>query len=292
MKSYLDILYQVTYKGTVKENRTGVDTLVIPPQFFSHDMRDGFPLVTTKKVAKKAMLVELEGFIGGITSKKWYQERGCNIWNDWCNPYRALRDADPEKRMKPVDDLGPIYGFQWRAFGGSYNTQVASMGMKITPSINHTDQLAIIVQTLHDNPNDRRMVCSAWNPNQLSEMALPACHLMFVVQHINGVLHLHWTQRSCDMFLGVPFNIASYGMLLTLLAKQSGMEAGTLNGTLVDCHLYENHYEQAKLQLQREPRRLPTVWIDNWTNIWDWKHDDVTFEGYRPHPAIKGAVAV
>jgi len=276
MKAYLDILKHVLQNGERKENRTGIDTLVVPPQMLTCDLRDGFPLLTTKKMAKKSMLVELEGFIGGITDKRWYQERGCNIWNEWSNPTNNLDN-----------DLGPIYGHQWRRFGHTLPSMC-----KQNPLLRPEDQLATIINSLKTNPNDRRMVCMAWNPTQNAEMALPPCHLGFVLQHINGVLHLAQIQRSCDMFLGVPFNLASYAMLLTLLAKEAGMAAGTLNIQLVDCHVYVNHLDQCHEQLSRTERPLPEALIGDWSSIWDWTHKDVIFSGYDPHPPIKGKVAV
>ena len=281
MKAYLDILRKVLDEGEVKENRTGVDTLVVPPQMFTCDLRDGFPLLTTKKMAKKSILVELEGFIGGITDKKWYQERGCRIWDSWSR-----------RLCKDTDDLGPIYGYQWRMFGAEH-FRYAKINVPQPPMHDACDQLASIVASLKNNPNDRRMVCMAWNPEYNHEMALPPCHLGFVIQHINGVIHLSQIQRSCDMFLGVPFNIASYAMLLELLAYETGMVAGTLNIQLVDCHVYVNHLEQCREQLSREPRKLPEVTFQiGGFDFWKWTHKDVQFNDYNPYPAIKGEVAV
>jgi len=291
MRSYLDIVQTVLDKGRWKGNRTGVRTLVVPNVHFSHDMADGFPLLTTKKMAVKAMAVELEGFIGGVTDKDWYQERGCHIWDEWNKPKELWREEDKT-------DLGPIYGFQWRSFNQKYIAKKSKTqdytdvpnGAIVYPY--HNDQLYEIVRKLHYNPDDRRMVCSAWNPLQINEMALPPCHLMFVVTHLDGVLNLHWTQRSCDLMLGVPFNIASYALLLELLCKEANMTPGNLSGMLCDCHIYENHIDGAKEQLTREPKPLPTLELINWQNIWRWTHKDMEIHNYNHAPKISMEVAV
>lgn len=283
--AYLWLLQRCVEEGERKENRTGVDTLVLPPQFFRHNMKDGFPLLTSKRVAKRSMLVELEGFINGVTDKSWYQERKCNIWNEWSNAETRPDGVSAEDH----NDLGPIYGFQWRRFGMSH---MGPRNSGYHQSEWAVDQLASIVQKLHENPNDRRMVCSAWSPLQHSQMALPPCHCMWNLSHVNGVLNLHWHQRSCDLFLGVPFNIASYAMLLTLLCKEVDMEPGQLSAAFCDCHVYVNHLDQIKEQLSRSCRPLPTVEFEKWDGIFDWKHSDVQWKGYNPHPAIAATVAV
>lgn len=275
---YLGLLRQIARYGELKENRTGVDTFACPTMFFSHNMSDGFPLITTKKMAHKSIFTELEGFIGGITDKRWYQERGCKIWNQWHS-----EGGDDH-------DLGPIYGYQWRRYDMYYR---GARSTKFAPLFDsHYDQLANLIHKLKTNPNDRRMVVSAWNPGQLPLMALPACHTGFTVQHINGTIHLTWTQRSCDMFLGIPFNIASYAMLLLLIAKETGMKAGNLYGVFIDAHVYENHIDQVEEQTDRRPYDCPTVKIDNWTDIWNWEAADVVLEGYQHHPKITGEVAI
>lgn len=551
MKKYIDIAYKVLNHGKWKGNRTGERTLVLPNQHFSHNMYDGFPLLTTKAIAKKTMATELEGFIKGITSKKWYQDRGCKIWNQWCNPEQLPKtmvmldvgekevweDIQGQEKLdwqRENSDLGPLgYSHQWRNFNGNYkplpfiwtgldkgivvnfsdsphkivgnnydgkygiytvisydgkddyhnarytvkfentgfvkhnlshkqiidktvfdpyfpnvvgvacvgeynhdhhilqklqnqwkamvhrcynkdNQAYKNYGAKgiyvhnrwliysnfledvqsmenwhlkfnnwdqyqldkdilggkcyskdnclwVNRSVNanHTnqnyffdaidpngkeykynlglarfcrqynlntktveasiknqtkthdgwcfirkknfntsnnitgyDQFDDIVQKLKNNPNDRRLVCSAWNPLQNQHMALPPCHLMFVLTHINGELSLHWTQRSCDLFLGVPFNIASYGLLLELLCKESGMKARNLSGMLCDCHIYEGHIEAMQKQLSRNTRKLPNLELHNWNGIYNWQAEDAVFENYYPHPAIKAKVAV
>ncbi len=278
MKSYLDIVDRVLTKGKWKGNRTGVRTLACANVHFSHDMSDGFPLLTTKKMAVKAMAVELEGFIGGITDKGWYQSRSCKIWNEWKNP-----------QSNDNNDLGPIYGYQWRRFGFPYTHPILEPA---EPHIANYDQLHTIVDKLKTNPDDRRLVCSAWNPNSIPSMALPPCHLLFVLTHIDGVLNLHWDQRSCDLMLGVPFNIASYALLLELLCKEANMTPGNLSGMLCDCHIYENHITGARKQLSRTPTKLPQLEILNWAGIFNWQWCDILIHDYNPQDRIRLEVAV
>ena len=288
-------LQRVLDEGELKENRTGTDTLVIPTVMLTHNMSEGFPLLTTKKMYTRGISVELEGFIQGITDKYWYQERKCNIWNGWCNP--ELLDqmqlfGDLRKETQQLEqDLGPIYGYQWRRYNETYhNGEYINEGLP--PLEDPCDQLNYIIRTLQENPNDRRMLCFAWNPLQKSQQALPACHLGFNIQHINGKLHLTWFQRSCDMFLGVPFNIASYALLLELIAKHVGMEAGTLNGVLCDTHVYVNHIEQCKEQISRSQFGLPKLKLPDEVNIFEWTHEDMEIVGYQSHGSIKGDVAI
>ena len=270
MKQYLDIVDNVLHNGVKKDNRTGISTIATFAETFKHDMSEGFPLLTTKKMAINAILVELEGFINGITSKKWYQDQGCNIWNEWSNPLAG-----------PGDDLGPIYGYQWRRFGQVYDEDDDGCLFK-------HDQFNNIINTLKNNPHDRRMVCSAWNPIHATRMALPPCHVLWNVVILGDKLNLAWYQRSCDLMLGVPFNIASYATLLLLLCKESGFKPGILHGTLSDCHIYENQLDQAKLQMNRIARELPTMHIGGTGdfNIYNWRHDLIKLENYNPYPKI------
>lgn len=358
MKAYLDIVDRVLHSGKwkspVRKNPItnqwepvdgGVRTLACANVLFSHDMSNGFPLLTTKKVAWKAVRVELEGFIKGITSKKWYQDRDCKIWNEWCNPdsvplfidddgkpvyrsdcmgypsgtppycfdneyvercishgkFRKITNDERKKFQLEEEDLGPIYGFQWRRFNQCYDENDDGWAAEKNSQVAHdADQLATIVHTLNNNPMDRRMVCSAWNPLQMSKMALPPCHWGWNVTVIGDELNLFWVQRSCDLMLGVPFNIASYALLLELLAYDAGFKPGNLSGMLVDCHIYENQINGAMAQLEREPRRLPYIHITNNSgqlqkrfSIFDWTYQDVNLHDYDPHPAINfGAVTV
>jgi len=276
--------------GARKENRTGVDTLAIAGAMFEHDMSKGFPLLTTKKVPFRLVASELEFFIKGITDKNWLKERNNHIWDEWANPEKAAYGHDDKAKKKMADerDLGAIYGFQWRHFNApydNYDSNYAGAGV---------DQLKKIVETLHKNPNDRRMIVSAWNPSMLGQMALPPCHYGFQVTVINGKLNLLWNQRSVDTMLGLPFNIASYALLLHLLAKEAGSKEGKLIGFLADTHIYVNHVDGAKEQLSRDPNNfpLPKIETENFTSIFDWKCEDSKIIGYESYPAIKFEIAV
>ena len=288
MESYKEIVQKIINEGKRKENRTGIDTIAIAGATFEHDMSEGFPLLTTKKMARKTMAVELEGFINGIADKQWYKERGCNIWNDWCNPEKVpyLHDEETKDKMRNERDLGPIYGFQWRHFGADYQNFASDYEGK------GIDQLRNLTEKLKENPEDRRMIVSAWNPQDLGKMALPPCHYSFQTTVIDDKLNLFWNQRSVDTALGLPFNIASYGLLLHLLAKDSGLEEGKLVGFLGDTHIYENHLKELKEQLQREPYPLTRVKTAGLNSIFDWNHDKTSFENYNHHSEIKFPVAV
>lgn len=301
---YLELVQKILSEGIRKENRTGVDTLAIAGAMIEHDMSEGFPLLTTKKMPFKSIRVELEGFIKGIRSKKWFQDRGCTIWDEWCNPKKVTygNDAESKAKMKAEDDLGLIYGVQWRDFKDSRVTVLGSLpdGPEVCVS-DGVDQLKKIVNTLKTNPNDRRMICSAWNPMALDQMALPPCHLLWQVTVIDGKLNLAWYQRSVDVPLGLPFNIASYGLLLHLLAKEAGLKEGRLIGFLMDTHIYVNQIDSLKEQLGRVPYTLPTLETDgNYTgvgeflpySIFDWDHRDTALKNYVSHPPVKIDIAV
>lgn len=299
---YLDLINRILTEGVRKENRTGIDTIAIAGASIEHDMSEGFPLLTSKKMAFKSIKVELEGFIKGIRSKKWFQDRGCTIWDEWCNPKKVAygNDAESKAKMKAEDDLGLIYGVQWRDFKSpdSYTIQPCendgSSVAQTTRMLEATgvDQLKKIVATLKANPNDRRMICSAWNPTALDQMALPPCHLLWQVTVIDGKLNLAWYQRSVDTPLGLPFNIASYGLLLHLLAKEAGLKEGKLIGFLMDTHIYVNQVDALKEQLGREPLKLATVKTDNWKSIFDWEYKDTVLENYVSHGPVKYEIAV
>ena len=274
MKEYLDIVNNVLEHGQWKETRTGLRALTTFGEVFRHNMSDGFPLVTTKTMAVKTMWTELEGFIKGIVSKKWYQDRGCNIWNEWSNP---LGNSD--------DDLGPIYGYQWRRFNHVYDENDDGC-------LTRYDQLQQIIKTLKTNADSRRMVCSAWNPIQINRMALPPCHVLWNVVVIQDKINLVWHQRSCDLMLGIPFNIASYASLLLLLAKEANLTPGILQGTFADCHIYENHTEGAEEQILRNPNPLPTVNVGDFPCIYDWNSSDSILNNYNPHSKINFPIAV
>jgi thymidylate synthase len=289
VKEYLDILEQILSKGKLKRNRTGIDSIAISGAMFEHDMQDGFPLLTTKKMQFNLVSSELEFFIRGETDKRWLQERNNQIWDEWCTPMKVPygHDEATKKQMVLEPDLGPIYGWQWRHFGAEYQ------GIGIDYTGQGIDQLANMIRRLKTDPDDRRMIVTAWNPNDLAKMALPPCHYEFQVTVIDGKLNLLWGQRSIDSARGLPFNIASYGLLLHLLAKESGYKAGTLTGFLADTHLYVNQLPGAREQLHRAPKKLPAISIQQYNGIFNWQYMHTVLEGYEPHPAIDfGEVAV
>lgn len=286
MKQYLDILKEVYEDGVWKNNRTGIRSKSISGSMFKHDMSKGFPILTSKQVFMRVAMVELEGFIKGITSKSWFQDRNCHIWDDWCNPQKVpyANDEETKKKMKEEDDLGKIYGSVWNDF----HDPKASFGC------GRVNQLQNIIDTLKTNPEDRRMMCMAWNPLALDQQALPPCHFGFHVTVTDNKLNLFWFQRSVDIFLGLSFNIISYAMLLKLLAKETGFEEGVLVGHLDDVHIYENQIEQVELQLSRanDLYELPTCEINNFKSIYDWEYKDYTLVNYKHHPKILAPVAV
>ena len=294
-KKYLDLCNIILNDGIRKQNRTGVDTIATSGLSIRHDMSEGFPLLTTKRVAFKTLKVELEGFIKGITSKKWFQDRGCKIWDEWCNPKKIpySNDEETQRKMLEEDDLGLIYGSQWRKFHDPNTVQIYERAGKsdyeyIRDSI---DQVKNILDTLKENPSDRRMICSAWNPLALNQMALPPCHFAWQVVVVGDRLDLIWYQRSCDFFLGIPFNIASYGLLLHLLAKHANLKEGILTGHFGDCHLYENSIDALKIQMERQPYNLP--YLDTkFKNFFDWTYTDTELYDYYCHGKLSVDVAV
>jgi thymidylate synthase len=264
MKQYLDLLNDILTNGVHKGDRTGTGTLSVFGRQMRFDLRDGFPLITTKKLHLKSIIHELLWFLKGDTNVKYLQDNGVRIWNEW---------ADEN------GDLGHIYGYQWRSWpdyrGGSI------------------DQITEAIETIKHNPDSRRIIVSAWNVADLPNMNLPPCHAFFQFYVADGRLSLQLYQRSADTFLGVPFNIASYALLLMMVAQVTGLEAGEFVHTLGDTHLYTNHLDQARLQLTREPRPLPRMIINpDVKNIFDFKYEDFTLEGYDPHPHIKATVSV
>ncbi|MBQ8360800.1 MAG: thymidylate synthase [Bacteroidaceae bacterium] len=265
MKQYLDLLTRILNEGVRKDDRTGTGIISV----FGHQMRfnleEGFPLLTTKKLHLKSIIHELLWFLQGDTNVKYLQENGVRIWNEWADPVTG--------------DLGHIYGYQWRSWpdykGG------------------HIDQIKEAVETIRHNPTSRRIIVSAWNVADLDNMNLPPCHAFFQFYVADGRLSLQLYQRSADSFLGVPFNIASYALLLQMMAQVTGLKAGDFVHTLGDTHIYLDHLEQVKLQLTRTPRPLPTMHINpDVKSIFDFKYEDFQLEGYDPHPHIKGKVSV
>jgi len=264
MKQYLDLLQRVLNEGTPKEDRTGTGTISV----FGHQMRfnmdDGFPVLTTKKLHLKSIIYELLWFLNGDTNVHYLQEHGVRIWNEW---------ADEN------GELGPVYGHQWRSWP-DYN------GGTI-------DQIKQVVDTIKNNPDSRRIIVSAWNVAEVNEMALPPCHTLFQFYVANGRLSLQLYQRSADLFLGVPFNIASYSLLLMMMAQVTGLKAGDFVHTFGDAHIYTNHIEQVKLQLTREPRQLPKMKINpDVKDIFSFQYEDFELTDYNPWPHIAGKVAV
>lgn len=288
MQQYLDLIKTVLEKGTYKGDRTGTGTI----SYFGYQMRfnleDGFPLVTTKKVHLKSIIYELLWFIKGDTNIKYLVDNGVSIWNDW--PYKSYKESseyngetmeefvqkikeDPEFAKK-WGNLGPVYGKQWRNFDG-------------------VDQFMNIINEIKENPNSRRLIVSSWNPKEIPFMALPPCHSLYQFYVIDGKLCLQLYQRSGDIFLGIPFNIASYSLLLMMVAKVTGLKPGTFVHTIGDAHIYTNHIDQVKLQISREPYPLPKMLIKRDTNnILDFTYDDFELVDYKCHPRIKGEVAV
>lgn len=284
-------------EGSKKEDRTGTGTISYPGLFFRHDMKDGFPLLTLRKTPFTSAAVELEGFINGITSKKWYKERGCNYWNDWCNPKKIKysNDSETKKKMAAEDDLGLIYGAQMRDFHcpdavyvNGYDQYGRSReGKYKSRSI---DQLKRLVNILHENPEDRRMVVSYWNPLALDYQSLPACHTQWMVNVVDGKLNLSYTMRSCDWILGN--NLNSYGLLLHLLAKEGGFKEGVLSAIFHDAHIYNNHIEGANKLLKKKSFAPPLINTKEFTDIFYWKAEHSEIVNYESGPAIKFPVAV
>ncbi|MBI5621893.1 thymidylate synthase [Candidatus Falkowbacteria bacterium] len=290
MKQYLDLVKKTLDEGQIKQTRQGTDAYTIAGGMFEHDMANGYPLLTTKKVPLRLIASELEFFIKGITDKQWLLDHNNHIWDEWANPKKAPygHDEPSKKRMTEERDLGAIYGFQWRHFNApyhNYDTNYTDQGC---------DQLKNMVEMLKTNPNDRRMIVCAWNPLMMDQMALPPCHWAYQVTVVNGRLNLLWNQRSVDIMLGLPFNIASYALLLHLLAKESGFAEGRLIGFLADIHLFVNHVEGAHEQLSRDPSTypLPKIETKNFTNIFDWQYTDTELVGYASYPTIKFPIAI
>ena len=288
MKAYLDIIKRILEQGVEKEDRTGTGTIAIAGAMFEHDMQDGFPLLTTKSVPFRLVASELEFFIKGVSDKQWLIERDNHIWDEWCSPeiIPYAHDEETKKKMMAERDLGPIYGWQWRHFGANYE------GYDKDYTSKGVDQLKRIVDELKTKPHSRQMLVLAWNPMDKDKVIPPFCHYGFQVTVLDGKLNLMWNQRSVDTALGLPFNIASYGLLLHLLAKETGFQEGKLVGFLGDTHIYINHVEGLKEQLLRKPIPLPKIKTENFTSNFDWKYTDSKVEDYEHHPRIKFQIAV
>ena len=264
MRQYLELLDDVLTHGVGREDRTGTGTIGVFGRQARFDLREGFPCLTTKKLHLKSIIYELLWFLQGDTNVKYLQEHGVRIWNEWA-------DAN--------GDLGHIYGYQWRSWP--------------TYDGGFIDQISDAVETIKNNPDSRRIIVSAWNVADLNQMNLPPCHAFFQFYVANGRLSLQLYQRSADIFLGVPFNIASYALLLLMMAQVTGLQAGDFVHTLGDAHIYLNHLDQVRLQLTREPRPLPMMKINpEVKSIFDFKYEDFQLENYNPHPHIAGKVSI
>ena len=263
-RAYLDLLADILANGARREDRTGVGTLGVFGRQIRFDLAEGFPLLTTKKLHWRSIVVELLWFLRGETNVRWLQERGVSIWDEW---------ADPE-----TGELGPVYGRQWRSWPA--------------PDGRSIDQIARLLAGLKANPSSRRHIVSAWNPAEVDEMALPPCHCLFQFFVADGRLSCQLYQRSADVFLGVPFNIASYALLTLMMAKVTGYEPGEFVHTLGDAHLYLNHLDQARLQLSREPLPLPTMTIADKRDLFAFDVEDFQLDGYQAHPSIAAPIAV
>ena len=264
MKQYLDLLQHVLGHGTPKEDRTGTGTLSLFGHQMRFDLQDGFPVVTTKKLHLKSIIYELLWFLRGDTNIGYLNEHGVRIWDEW---------ADEQ------GDLGPIYGYQWRSWPA--------------PNGEHIDQVQHVVDEICSNPTSRRLIVSAWNVADLGDMALAPCHLLFQFYVSDGKLSCQLYQRSADLFLGVPFNLASYALLTMMVAQVTGLETGEFIHTFGDAHIYNNHVDQVRLQLSRDPRPLPTMRLNpEIKSLSQFTYDDLTLEGYDPHPRIPAPVAV
>lgn len=264
MRQYLDLMQHVLDRGTQKHDRTGTGTISVFGYQMRFNLQDGFPMVTTKKVHLRSIIHELIWFLKGDTNIQYLTENGVSIWNEW---------ADEN------GELGPVYGSQWRSWP--------------TADGRHIDQISQLINQIKINPDSRRLIVSAWNVAEIENMALPPCHCFFQFYVADDKLSCQLYQRSADIFLGVPFNIASYALLTLMVAQVCGLEAGSFVHTLGDAHLYNNHLDQAKLQLSRDTRQLPQMKLNpEVKNIFDFKFEDFTLENYDPHPHIKAKVAV
>lgn len=264
MKQYLELCKYVLENGVKKQDRTGTGTISTFGYQMRFDLEEGFPLVTTKKIHLKSVIYELLWFLKGDTNVKYLQDHGVRIWNEW---------ADEN------GELGPIYGYQWRSWTGADGQTI--------------DQISNVIEQIKTNPDSRRLIVSAWNVADLEKMALPPCHTLFQFYVAEGKLSCQLYQRSADLFLGVPFNIASYALLTMMIAQVCDLAPGEFIHTFGDVHIYSNHIDQVKLQLTREPRPLPTMKLNRKVqSIFDFQYEDFTLEGYDPHPHIKGEVSV
>ena len=264
MQTYLDLLQDILDNGVDRADRTGVGTRAVFGRQMRYDLSGDFPLLTTKRLHLRSIIVELLWFLRGDTNVRWLQERGVTIWDEWADE---------------IGELGPVYGKQWRSWAA--------------PNGETIDQIKWVLEEIRTNPASRRLIVSAWNPADVNEMALPPCHCLFQFNVANGKLNCQLYQRSADVFLGVPFNIASYALLTMMMARATGLEPGEFVHTLGDAHLYSNHFEQARLQLTRTPRARPKMLLNpDKSDLFDWEYEDFQVVDYDPYPTIKAPIAV
>lgn len=264
MQTYLDLLQDILDNGVDRADRTGVGTRAVFGRQMRYDLSGDFPLLTTKRLHLRSIIVELLWFLRGDTNVRWLQERGVTIWDEWADE---------------TGELGPVYGKQWRSWAA--------------PNGETIDQIKWVLEEIRTNPASRRLIVSAWNPADVNEMALPPCHCLFQFNVANGKLNCQLYQRSADVFLGVPFNIASYALLTMMMARATGLEPGEFVHTLGDAHLYSNHFEQARLQLTRTPRARPKMLLNpDKSDLFDWEYEDFQVVDYDPYPTIKAPIAV
>ncbi len=280
VEPYLNLLNQVLTHGKVRSDRTGTGTVGIFGHQMRFDLDDGFPLLTTKKLHLRSIIHELLWFISGETHVKPLQDAGVRIWNDWATEEQTARFG------RKAGDLGPVYGHQWRNFGAT----VLEDGSYANDGV---DQIQRVLDTIRDNPNSRRILITGWNPKESDQVALPPCHTLFQFYVQDGRLSCQLYQRSADIFLGVPFNIASYSLLMMMIAQVTGLKPGEFVHTMGDAHLYSDHLEQARLQLTREPRPRPVMTLNpEVTDLFKFKFEDFRLSEYDPHPHIKARVSV
>ncbi len=280
MRQYLDLLQRILDEGETREDRTGTGTISVFGHQMRFDLSDGFPVLTTKKLHLRSIIIELIWFLQGRTDNGWLNERRVSIWDEWATEEQCARFG------RQAGDLGPVYGHQWRNFGATLNPDG-------TYADDGVDQLARLVDNIRSNPNSRRHIVTGWNPAEADQVTLPPCHTLFQFYVQRGRLSCQLYQRSADVFLGVPFNIASYALLTRMIAQVCDLEPGDFVHTFGDAHLYSNHLDQARLQLSRDPRPLPTLTLDpSVRELFDFRYPHVKLHDYDPHPHIAAAVSV
>lgn len=275
MKQYLELMQHVLETGEHKDDRTGTGTRSSFGYQMRFDLSEGFPMMTTKRVPFRWVAEELLWFLSGDTNEETLRARGVDIWKEWADLEHTSKFGRDE------GDLGPVYGYLWRSFGGDY------------PERNGVDQIKQLLETIQDNPNSRRLIVSGWDPRVANQVELPPCHTLFQFYALRGKLSCQLYQRSADIFLGVPFNVASYALLTHMVAQVCNLEPGEFIHTFGDVHFYDNHLEQAKIQLERTPRPLPTLQLNpEVTDLFSFTYEDMTLKGYKPHPRIRAEVAI